>query len=98
MPTYVYQVITEGGSEGEIFEVFQKMSEPALTQHPETGEPVRRVIQAANIPLKHTEKAETKRMSNKNLDRMGFTKYERAGGGFYEKKAGKGPNVISADD
>jgi len=98
MPTYVYQVITEDGSEGEIFEVFQKMSDSALTSHPETGQPVRRVIQAANIPLKHTEKAEAMRMSNKNLDRLGFTKYERAGGGFYEKKAGKGPKVISADD
>lgn len=98
MPTYVYQVITKDGSEGEIFEVSQKMADPPLTKHPETGKPVRRVIQAANIPLKHTEKAEAKRMSNKNLDRLGFTKYERAGGGFYEKKAGKGPNVISADD
>lgn len=98
MPTYVYQVITEDGSEGEIFEIFQKMADKPLTTHPETGQPVRRVIQAANIPLKHTDKAESNRISNKNLDRLGFTKYERAGGGFYEKKAGKGPNIISADD
>ena len=26
-----------------------------------------------------------------------FTKYEKAGDGFYEKKAGKGPDVISRD-
>jgi len=63
-----------------------------------TAKPVRRLIQAANIPLKHTDEAEAGQISNKNLDRPGFTKYERAGGGFYEKKAGKGPNVISADD
>ncbi len=98
MPTYVYQVIREDGSEGETIEVFQKMSDAPLTRHPKTGEPVRRVIQAANLPFKHTDKAEAKRLSNANLDRLGFTKYERAGGGFYEKKAGKGPDVISADD
>ena len=98
MPTYVYQIIHADGSEGESFEVFQRMSDPALTHHPETGETVRRVIQAANIPLKHTDKAEAKRISNDNLNRLGFTKYERAGDGFYEKKAGKGPDVISADD
>jgi len=98
MPTYVYQVITDDGGEGEVFEIFQHMKDAPLTTHPRTGQPVRRVIQAANIPLKHTEKAEARRMSNKNLDRLGFTKYERAGGGFYEKKAGQGPNVISADD
>jgi hypothetical protein len=36
-------------------------------------------------------------LSNKNLDRLGFTKYERAGDGKYERKAGGGPDVISAD-
>jgi hypothetical protein len=36
-------------------------------------------------------------LSNKNLDRLGFTKYERAGDGTYERKAGGGPDVISAD-
>ncbi len=91
MPTYVYQVVTKDGSEGEIFEVVQKMSEPALTKHPETGEPVQRLPQAPGIVT------EAGKLSNKNLDRLGFTKYERAGDGFYEKKAGGGPNVISAD-
>lgn len=91
MPTYVYQVVNQDGSEGEIFEVFQKMSDPPLTKHPENGKPVRRIIQR---PAVHTQ---GDRLSNKNLDRLGFTKYERAGGGHYEKKAGQGPNVISAD-
>ncbi len=91
MPTYVYQVINEDGSDGEMFEVVQSMKEPALNKHPETGQPVRRVIQP---PALHTQ---GDRLSNKNLDRLGFTKYERAGDGKFEKKAGKGPNVISAD-
>ena len=38
MPTYVYAVIKPDGSQGEPFEVFQKLSDPALTVHPETGE------------------------------------------------------------
>lgn len=94
MPTYVYRVITKDGSEGEVFEVFQKMSDPPLKTHPETGEPVRRVI----VPPMISDASKRDMLSNRNLDRLGFTKYERAGDGTYEKKAGGGPNVISADD
>ena len=97
MPTYVYQVVNEDGSEGEIFEVVQKMSEPALTKHPETGRPVKRLITAPNLPLNWSDAASKGKLSNKNLQRLGFTRYERAGGGNFEKTAGSGPNVISAD-
>ena len=97
MPVYVYEVITEDGDEGQLFEVQQSMSDPPLTEHPTTGQPVRRVIQPPNLPQKHTSMHEKKRMSNENLDRLGFTKYEKAGDGFYEKKAGDGPDLISAD-
>ncbi len=34
---------------------------------------------------------------DKKLDKMGFTKYVKAGDGFYEKRAGKGPDVIHRD-
>lgn len=95
MPTYVYQVITDDDSEGEIFEVVQRMSEPALTKHPETGEPVRRIPAAPIIPGNWSDHATKQKLSNQNLDRLGFTKYERAGDGKFEKKAGKGPDVIS---
>jgi len=45
MTTYVYETIPQKpGAEPRRFEVRQSMSEPALTRHPETGEPVRRVI------------------------------------------------------
>jgi hypothetical protein len=97
MPTYVYQVITDDGSEGEVFEVVQKMTDKPLTKHPETGAPVRRIPQAPIIPGEWSDHATKQKLSDKNLDRLGFTKYERAGGGHYEKKAGGGPNVISAD-
>lgn len=97
MPIYVYEVIQDDGSEGETFECFQSMSDPPLTRQPETGRPVRRVITAPNTPRKWTDHHDKKRLSNKNLERLGFTKYERAGDGKFEKSAGKGPDLLSAD-
>lgn len=44
MPTYVYETIVEGDATPERFEVRQKMSDPVLTKHPETGVPVRKVL------------------------------------------------------
>jgi predicted nucleic acid-binding Zn ribbon protein len=97
MPTYVYQVVTKDDSEGEIFEVVQPMSDKPLKKHPETGEPVTRIPALPNIAGKWSDMKTKSTLKNKNLDRLGFTKYERAGDGNYEKKAGDGPNVISAD-
>ena len=38
------------------------------------------------------------RMKNeKKLDRLGFTKYVKSGDGVYEKRTGKGPDVITRD-
>ena len=97
MPTYVYQVVNEDGSEGEVFEVVQKMTDQPLKTHPETGKPVQRVITAPNIAGNWSDAATKQKLSDKNLDRLGFTKYQRAGDGKFEKRAGSGPNVISAD-
>ena len=45
MATYVYETIPKNAKQKpRRFEVVQKMSEPALTKDPKTGEPVRRVI------------------------------------------------------
>lgn len=45
MPTYVYRVVSLPETDPRaFFEVRQSMSEPALASHPETGEPVERVI------------------------------------------------------
>lgn len=97
MPTYVYQVINKDGTEGEIFEVVQRMTEPALTKHPETGEPVRRVIQPPILPGEGSDHDTKQKLSDKNLDRLGFTKYERKGSGYFEKRAGEGPSTLHAD-
>jgi predicted nucleic acid-binding Zn ribbon protein len=97
MPTYIYQVINPDGSDGETFEFFQKMSDDPLAKHPDSGQPVRRVIQAPHIAGQWSDSAAKKTLSDKNLDRMGFTKYQRSGDGTFEKRAGRGPDAISAD-
>ena len=98
MPTYVYEVIEENGTAGERFEVDQPMSADPLTTHPMNGKPVRRVITGFRIAGKWSDIGTQDKLSDKNLDRIGFTKYVRSGDGYYEKTAGKGPNMISGND
>lgn len=99
MPTYLYELLDKGGRPtGETFEVVQPMKDAPLTRQPETGRPCRRAIVAPAIAGKWSGvKKDT--MSNANLERLGFTKYERKGKGYMERVAGKaGPKSISADD
>ena len=96
MPVYVYEVINDDGSGGEQFEVFQKMSDPALTEHPETNQPVRRIPTVPYVPTKYHPQSTKKMLSDKNLDRLGFTKYvKKDDGSGYEKRAGSGPDYLS---
>ena len=45
MTTYVYETVpTRPGEQTRRFEIRQSMNDAPLTKHPETGEPVRRVI------------------------------------------------------
>ena len=45
MPTYVYETIpTNSRGVPRRFELFQRMSDPALIHDPNTGEPVKRII------------------------------------------------------
>jgi len=98
MPLYVYEVITDDDSPGEQFEIVQSMSEPALTKHPQTGQPVRRVLFAPAVGGKWSDSAMAKSTADdKKLDRLGFTKYVKSGDGTYEKAVGKGPDTISRD-
>lgn len=97
MPTYVYAVVLPDGSDGRVFEATQRMSDAPLTVHPETGEPVRRLVTAPNLSLQWSEGGAKNKLSDRNLERLGFTKYQNAGGGKFEKRAGEGPNAISAD-
>lgn len=99
MPMYVYEIIGDNDEPGERFDIMQKMSDPPLTEHPETGQPVRRVITAPYVGGKWSDSSMHKAVNDdKRLGELGFTKYVKAGDGKYEKRAGKGPNLISADD
>ena len=97
MPVYVYQVITEDGSEGEVFEVVQSMKDDALTEHPETGEPVQRIIQPPMIGGQHSTARDKRLTSDSSLEKMGFTKYVKGGNG-YEKVVGSGPSSLPGKD
>jgi len=45
MTTYVYETIPQKSSEKSRYcEIKQRMRDAPLTQHPETGEPIRRVV------------------------------------------------------
>ena len=100
MPTYVYEYLdAEGEGTGETVELVQRMSEDALTEHPESGRPIRRIPALANIAGNWSDMKTKSKLSNQNLERLGFTKYERKGKGYMERTAGKqGPKSIAADD
>ncbi len=94
MPLFKYGHTQEKGKDcPEVFEVLQNRSEPELTVCPDCGKPVRKMlnIRVASI------KSEKDMLSPKNLANHGFTQYKKSGDGFYEKTAGEGPQVISAD-
>ena len=95
MPLYVYEVVLPDGAAGDSFEVLQGMREAALTVHPDTGEPVRRIFGTPNAPRKWTASQQKANLSDKSLDRMGFTKYVKSDNGKYEKVVGKGPSKLS---
>ncbi|HAA57256.1 MAG TPA: FmdB family transcriptional regulator [Myxococcales bacterium] len=90
MPIYLYEILGDGEHAGETFEYMQKISDPALEQHPETGEPVRKIITPPALVLKHGEAQHRALLSDKNIAAKGFTRYEKTGDGTYERTAGSG--------
>ena len=98
MPIYRYAVVKPDGSLGDEFEVEQPISDAALTTHPESGEPVERLIQPVFAGGTWSEDSMSRSAKNdKKLDKLGFTKYVKAGDGVYEKRTGKGPRTITRD-
>ncbi|MGY6587597.1 MAG: FmdB family zinc ribbon protein [Wenzhouxiangella sp.] len=74
------------------FTVLQKLSDERLIHCPACGGSVRRVISAPNVVGSDADK-----LKPSNVEKAGFTQYRKIGKGVYEKTAGKGPGVISAD-
>jgi hypothetical protein len=93
-------VIRKDGSEGERFEILQSVHAPPLTVHPETGEPVERIISQTSAPkIAGGTRTNKPDLSDRNLEKMGFTKYKRTGGADrkYEKVVGDGPDIVQPD-
>jgi hypothetical protein len=97
MPLYEYVVINDDGSHGEVIEVLQRIGEAALTVHPQTGQPLERLISAASVPRPSGGPIKGD-ISDRSLDKMGFTKYQKTSTGRYEKVLGDGPDLIKRDD
>lgn len=97
MPIYEYAVVNPDGSHGETIEVLQRLGEPPLTKHPQSGLPVERLISAASVPRPPADRIKGD-ISDKSLERQGFTKYQKSKTGTYEKVLGDGPDLIRKDD
>jgi putative FmdB family regulatory protein len=90
MPIYEYLTTAEGCPHCQHkFEVLEKISDDAMTACPECKGPIERVLSGFAVTGK-----EKKLLSTKNLAEKGFTQYKKAGGGYYEKTCGTGPDVI----
>lgn len=95
MPIYEYMTSSERHCAHcrDGFEVLQRMNDPQLTACPHCGAPARQRISAP-----HVVAGQGQRLDEGHLGKHGFTQYRRAGGGVYEKTAGKGPAYISGDE
>ena len=99
MPIYTYEIINDDGSEGETFQVERRVNDPPLERHPNTGQPVRRVYKPVHVAGFGSDLNNKTLLSDKNLEKQGFTAYRRNGKGFYERTAGKeGPDHIVRGD
>ena len=74
------------------FTVLQRLSDDALTTCPKCHSAVRKIISPPNVVAGDAHK-----LKESTIEKAGFTQYRKAGKGVYEKTAGKGPGVISAD-
>ncbi|MCX7552702.1 hypothetical protein OS175_02325 [Marinicella sp. S1101] len=99
MPIYTYENLNKdqhctyclGG-----FDVMQKLSDKKLTHCTYCGYPVKKIIRSVNLQGSITGSSQST-LSQKNIEKQGFTQYRKVGKGKYEKSAGKGPDTIDAD-
>ncbi|MBY0585977.1 zinc ribbon domain-containing protein [bacterium] len=94
MPIYEYRSSQPPGCPHcqTTFEVMQSMASSPLETCPECSGPVEKVFSTTAL---HGTGSTGDVLSNKNLAAKGFTKYQKAGDGHYERVAGSGgPQVI----
>ncbi len=90
MPIYEYRPTKETDCSYCMagFDCLQKLTESAIEYCPQCHQPVRRVISAPSLG-----KADAS-LERGSLEKHGFTRYEKAEKGIYEKTAGAGPNIL----
>ena len=93
MPTYTYQVISRDGRGGERFEVVQRMGDEPLEAHPDTGEPVRRVITGGSGVLGQPVRRST--VINKNLAAATPCGCSKTALGQLARPASRGPRLTT---
>jgi putative FmdB family regulatory protein len=74
------------------FEQLERLNAEPLAQCPNCGSAVRKQLSAPALAIggAHLQK-------EKKIGDAGFTQYRKIGKGVYEKTAGKGPGIITAD-
>lgn len=94
MPFYEYISSEASGCDhcSTPFTLLQRLADEALNVCPSCSKPVRRIISPPNVVA-----GEAHKLKESNIEKAGFTQYKKIGKGVYEKTAGKGPGVISAD-
>lgn len=95
MPFYEYICGNEAGCAHcrPGFTVLQRLNDAALTQCPHCHAPLKKLISPP-----HVVSGKAHMLKESSIEKAGFTQYRKIGQGIYEKTAGKGPGVISADD
>jgi putative FmdB family regulatory protein len=93
MPIYEYAAVEKGCAHCEAhFDLHQKLADAELAACPACGAAVHRVLTAPTVTMGGAHL-----LKESHVEKHGFTQYRRAGGGVYEKTAGKGPKYISGD-
>ena len=91
MPIYEYRPTSKSSCSfcADGFDTLQKLTETPLQVCPQCHQAVRRQISAPNLG-----KTDNTTLDRGNLEKHGFTRYEKAEKGVYEKTAGVGPNIL----
>ena len=83
-------VVLNGKTTPDFIEIEQASGEKALSHHPITGEPIKRVLSAPSLTLKHSSEKESKILSHDNLVKNGFSIFEKdSSTGSYSQTIGQ---------
>lgn len=81
MPVYEYEHLGEGCARGKVFEISQAIADARLTECPDCGREVKRLVSLFAVSTPKT---------NSDLKNLGFTKLVRRDNGVYENVTATG--------